>query len=110
METEAGFAVEGDEDAQWTATSSSARGGAVRVRHGSQSSQKVGGTVYNEETALLSQDVTRSQRLGVDLDSGDPTLHTPWLGAKEMQGKPWWRRPSVRPRCTSYPIVSSAYL
>lgn len=89
METEAVFSAEGREDAQLIATSSPAGYGAVR-QHGPQSSQKAQDNMDNEDTALL------SVRSCGDLDSEYTTLHTPWLGVKETQDKPWWRRPSVR--------------
>ena len=72
MENETQLAAEVDEDVRRT------RAGAV---------------ANHEATPLLSAGATDddapSNYEDVDRDS-------PWLGARELEGKPWWKKPSVR--------------
>lgn len=78
----------GEETVRWAASS------AVSP-HSRSSSRAASAAVPTETTALLGDDdvTTPLLRENGNSDDQDETQHAPW---KENDGKPWWKRPSVR--------------
>ncbi|KAL2013723.1 hypothetical protein VTN00DRAFT_1248 [Thermoascus crustaceus] len=94
MENETPFAVDADEDARLRAASTASNANNLRARNpAGQVDKGVIQTHVHEETPLLSQ--WRVGRAGSTGDEDGVQLNTPWLGAKEVESKPWWRRPSI---------------
>lgn len=51
---------------------------------------------FDEDTPLLSRFQTYPQRESTDTEVGhEEAIHQPWMGAKELEGQPWWKKPSV---------------
>jgi hypothetical protein len=88
METDIAFAVDADVDARELSRGQSASTSADRQR-----AQPI-----SEETPLLPETSTGPTTVpgaGLRDDVIDPSLDQPWLGSKEFEDKPRWRRPSV---------------
>lgn len=94
MENETPFAVDADQDARLRAASTASNANNLRARNPAGQADKGDiQTHVHEETPLLSQ--WRAGGAGSTGDEDGVQLNTPWLGAKEFESKPWWRRPSV---------------
>lgn len=91
METETQFAVAEEEGARWTAASSHNPGG-IRARTGAGA---------NDENAPLLSSVAEGSS-GSGEDSWDPYVS----GGREFEGKPWWKKPSVRLTLRYSPVLS----
>lgn len=83
METDIPFAVDADVDARELSRGQSASAAAR---------QQIQQTA--EEVPLLS-DTSAAPGAGLRDDVIDPSLDQPWLGSKEFEDQPRWRRPSV---------------
>lgn len=79
MEADTVLAAE-EEDTRLAISSSSERRG-------------VRGARFNEDSPLLERDTTADAPPS-EVDTA--THQEPWLGSKESQNKPWWKRSSVR--------------
>ena len=63
-----------------------------------------------EETPLLSRDHSGEDYSGRTSSNGDDDAPSPaqWSGAKEFEGLPWWKKPSVS-QATNAPTVNPKY-
>ncbi|PGH05266.1 hypothetical protein AJ80_08374 [Polytolypa hystricis UAMH7299] len=93
MEADTVMAVEEEENTRWAALNSAAtRSSSARSTSRSKSKRSSRRKGSAEDTPLLAA-VSGSAS---SINSDDDTAHlAPWLGAKEVDGKPWWKRPSI---------------
>ncbi|KAJ9268427.1 hypothetical protein DTO212C5_5579 [Paecilomyces variotii] len=98
MENEAPFAVDAEQDARLRAsTASNVAGNIPAIDPADQGGKGDIRETVHEDTPLLSSEgaQTRFGTAGLPGDGDDGRHETPWLGAKEFEAKPWWRRPSI---------------
>lgn len=98
MENETPFAVDVEQDARLRASAASNVAGDSHAANPADEGDKgeIRETVC-EETPLISDGGadTHFGAAGLPGDGDDGRHETPWLGAKEFEAMPWWRRPSV---------------
>jgi len=92
MENETPFTVDADEDARLRAAATASNTNGLRARNiAGEADKNFIQTHVHEETPLLSPG--RAQWNGGRADSLDEDGAQ--LNTKELESKPWWRRPSV---------------
>ncbi|KAL1860184.1 hypothetical protein Plec18170_002133 [Paecilomyces lecythidis] len=98
MENETPFAVDVEQDARLRASAASNVAGDSHAANPADEGDKgeIRETVC-EETPLISDGGadTHFGAAGLPGDGDDGRHETPWLGAKEFEAMPWWRRPSI---------------